>query len=70
MSQGARTDNLRALRLAAGLSLTELAQRANVSDRTILVLEDGGSASYDVVQRLADALGVSTTELGKANLTR
>jgi transcriptional regulator with XRE-family HTH domain len=46
-----------------------LALKANVSDRTIITLENGGSiAPPEVAQRIADALGVSLVTLGRAAL--
>lgn len=63
---GSRADNLKAQRGTIGV--TELARKANVSDQTIKTLENGGSASPEVIQRIADALGITTSTLGKADL--
>jgi DNA-binding XRE family transcriptional regulator len=60
-----KLDNLKAQRLAAGMGVTDLAKKANVSDRTITSIEDGGNVDVHVSQRIADALGVSLTTLGK-----
>lgn len=60
-----KLDSLRAQRLAAGLDITALARKANVSDMTIKRLEDGGNEDPHIVQRIADALGVSLATLGQ-----
>ncbi len=59
-----RLDSLQTRRVAAGHSVTRLAQLANVSDRTITVLEakgsngldKGGTCDEDIAIRLANAL--------------
>jgi len=58
-----RLDTLRARRLLAGYSITELARRATCSDKTITTLENigvvggvGGSCDVVAAQRLLDAL--------------
>lgn len=49
------------LRTEAGLSVTDLAERAGVSRQTLHNLETGKyRPTWDVVQRLAGALGVPT----------
>lgn len=48
--------------------ITDLAKKANVSDRTIVGLENGGNEDVHVTQRIADALGVSLATLGKRDL--
>jgi hypothetical protein len=66
-----RLDNLKAQRVAAGLSITRLAQKANVSDLLINRLEmtpKAGECSGVEAQRIADALGVSLATLGQALL--
>lgn len=63
-----RLDSLRAQRLAAGLDLTGLAKKANVSDWLLKQLEDGGNCEGHESQRIADALGVSLATLGKKDL--
>lgn len=67
-SKGSRLDSLKAQRLAAGLGVTELARKANVSDLTIKRLEDGGNVDTHEAQRIADALGVTLATLGQAKL--
>jgi len=56
---GQRLDGLKARRIVAGLSLTELARRANVSDRLLVQLESGGTCDPPIVERLIDVLGPS-----------
>lgn len=63
-----RLDSLQAQRLAAGLTITGLAKKANVSDWTIKTLEDGGNCEGYESQRIADALSVSLATLGKKDL--
>ena len=55
---------LRELRLAAELSIRELARRANVPQPYLSRLESGekDSPGWDVVCRLADVLGVALEE--------
>lgn len=53
---GHRCDGLLARRLLAGITVGELARRANVSDQTVIVLENGGNCPVEVSQRLLDAL--------------
>lgn len=60
-----KLDNLKAERVSAGLSVMELAKAANVSERTIYVLEDGGEEELHIVTRIADALGVTLVTLGQ-----
>lgn len=71
MSQGSKGHALTSLqtqRIAAGLSITSLAKKANVSDHTVKCLEDGGNCEVAESQRIADALGVSLATLGKKDL--
>ncbi len=63
-----KLDNMKAQRDAAGLTITGLAKKANVSDQTIKVLENGGAVDVYASQRIADALGVSLVTLGKKDL--
>jgi hypothetical protein len=63
-----RLDNLRQVRTAAGLSVSNLAVRSNTSDLVIQRLEDRGDCEPFEAQRIADALGVSLEELGLARL--
>ena len=67
-SKGSRLDSLKTQRVSAGLGITELARKANVSDQIIKRLEDGGNVETEVAQRIADALGVSLATLGQAKL--
>ena len=63
-----RADNCRAQRLAAGYTITRLAELANVSDWDIQVLENGGTLDVEAVQRVADALGIDAATLGIAEI--
>lgn len=68
MSQGSKghaLTNLAAQRLAAGLSVQDLAKKSNTSDWTIRQLEVGGNCEVYESQRIADALNVSLATLGK-----
>ncbi len=68
-SHGHRLDSLKARRLLAGLSISELAKMATISDQTIVILENGGNCQPEVTQRLIDALGpsVAVTSSSVAN---
>jgi predicted transcriptional regulator len=55
MTKGHRLPTLKARRLAAGYSVTRLAQIANVSDLTINQLENGGNCDADVTERILAA---------------
>jgi len=67
-SKGHRLDSLQAQRLAAGLSVADMAKKANCSDWLIRQLEVGGNCEVAESQRIADALGVSLATLGKKDL--
>lgn len=56
---------LRALRVKQGLTMAELAKRAEVTDAYIAQLETGArkNPSLEVLKRIARALDVSVTEL-------
>jgi transcriptional regulator with XRE-family HTH domain len=61
--------NLRTLRQAKGLSQEELAHRAGIDRTYISALERNVyNASIDVVDRLAEALGVEAAELLKRSV--
>lgn len=64
----ARADNCKAQREAAGATVQALAKAANVSDWTIRQLEAGGVATQGEIDRIAAALGITTTTLGKKDL--
>lgn len=51
---------LRRLRAAAGFSLQGLAEKAGLSRQVIHNYENGRRPSWDAVQQLAAALGVTT----------
>lgn len=53
---GFRMDTLKARRLLGGLTITRLAQLANVSDQTINQLENGGNCTDVVADRIVNAL--------------
>lgn len=67
-SKGSRLDSLRAQRLLANHTVTTLAKKANVSDRAIVALEDGGNCEVYEAQRIADALGISLATAGHSKL--
>ena len=69
MAYAVRLDSLKTQRLAAGYSVTRLAQLSATSDRLIVTLEAGGSCTEMDASKLADALGVTTTTLGRAPLS-
>jgi hypothetical protein len=54
---GFRMDTLKARRLLGGFTITSLARAANVSDQTIVILENGGNCLHPEMQRILDALG-------------
>lgn len=57
--------SLQAQRVSAGQTITSLAKKANVSDLTIIKLENGDNIEEYIAQRIADALGVSLATLGR-----
>jgi hypothetical protein len=52
----------------AGLDISGLARKANVSDYLIVEMERGGNCEVYEAQRIADALGVSLVTLGEKKL--
>jgi hypothetical protein len=58
---GHRLDTLQTRRILGGLSVGELARRANVSDRLINLLEAGGNCGPVESQRILDALAPPAT---------
>lgn len=67
-SKGSRLDALKSQRVIAGLGVTELAKKANVSDQIVKCVEDGGNCEAHEAQRIADALGVSLATLSEKKL--
>jgi transcriptional regulator with XRE-family HTH domain len=71
-SVAARLDSLRAQRIAAGLSITELARKSNTSDQIIANLEasgsngqgKGGTCTHEVADRICTALAISRVTAG------
>lgn len=61
-------DNLQTQRVSVGHSVDTLARKANVSDYKIVELERGATCLPHESQRIADALGVSLSTLGKRDL--
>ena len=70
-SHGHRLDTLQSRRILGGISIGELARRANVTDCLINRLESGGNCTPDITQRILDALGspVAITSNSQANPT-
>lgn len=68
-ARGHRLDSLKSRRIAAGLSVAELARRTNTSDKLIQELEAGGSCDPQITERLIDILGpsVAVTSSSVAN---
>ncbi len=61
---------VKTLRNRSGLTLNELARKAEVAPSTISKIESGAlSPGYEIIVRLADGLGVDVAELFKQNLT-
>jgi DNA-binding XRE family transcriptional regulator len=54
--RGHRFDTLKTRRLAGGFTVTSLAKAANVSDQTIVQLENGGTCGPDEAARIVTAL--------------
>jgi transcriptional regulator with XRE-family HTH domain len=70
-----RLDSLKTQRLAAGLSVRELARKANVpeiwiarAEATDTPSQKGNPLHPDESRRLADALGVTVATLGKVDV--
>ena len=56
-SVGHRLDGLQARRVLGGVSVAELARRANLTDELIQRLENGDPCRPEISQRVLDALG-------------
>ena len=54
---------IKALRIAAGLSVEQLAAKAGVTHTTIYNLEAGAGATVAVASRIAKALGVTINDI-------
>lgn len=59
----ARDKTLRALRVRLGLTQKELADKAGVSQRTIIRMEQGVSGNTATASAVADALGIKRAAL-------
>ncbi|MEJ2720701.1 MAG: tetratricopeptide repeat protein [bacterium] len=72
ISNGVLPERLRRYRLEKNLSPTVLAEKADVTDRTIRDIENGRRlrVQANTIHRLADALGVSYTDLLNGNGSR
>jgi hypothetical protein len=69
MTRGDRLPTLAARRIAAGLTVSRLAFLANVSDLTVIQLENGGNCDQYITERILDVLGpsVAVTSSSVAN---
>lgn len=69
--KGHRLDSLKSRRIAAGLSIQDLARRTNTTDRLIETLENGGNCDPDITERIINILGpsVAITSSSIANPT-
>lgn len=54
---------IKALRIAAGLSVEQLAAKAGVTHTTIYNLEAGGNATVAIASKVAKALGVTIDDI-------
>jgi len=64
MPHNACMKNLHSIRIAKGLSQTQLAQAVGIKQATISRIEKGvNNPSFDVADRIAQALGVNVVEL-------
>ncbi len=63
--KGVPVPSLASLRIRAGLSQGELAERAGVGRNTISRLEHGANARFDTIDKLAAALGTVRARLIK-----
>ena len=70
-SRGHRLDTLQARRILGGVSIAEVARRANLTDELIQRIEGGDSCDPHVTQRILDALAppVSLASNTQANPT-
>jgi transcriptional regulator with XRE-family HTH domain len=64
--KGVPVPSLASMRIRAGLSQGELAERAGVGRNTISRLEHGANARFDTIDKLALALGTVRTRLIKS----
>lgn len=66
-----RLDGLKARRILGGITVAELAKRANLTDELIQKIEDGASCQPELTQRILDVLGppVALTSNTQANPT-
>lgn len=55
--------NIRTARLALGLSVQDLAQRARVAPRTLVRIEAGYDTTLDTLDAVSEALGTTTPHL-------
>jgi hypothetical protein len=66
-SRGHRLDTLKARRVAANLSVQDLARRTNTSDALIQWLENGDSCEPYITERLIDVFGPQVALTSSAN---
>ena len=71
MAHGHRLDSLATRRILGGLSIQELARRANLTDEIVAGVESGANCLPHVTQRILDALApvVTLTSNSQANPT-
>ena len=63
-SNTSKLDSLKSQRVSAGLTVGDLAKKANVNVGTIMDLENGDSIETHIAQRVCDALSVSLATAG------
>jgi hypothetical protein len=59
--RGHRLDTLKSRRIAGGISVAELARRANLTDEIVQRIESGDTCDPQVTQRILDALAPPVT---------